>query len=113
MTKEEEKALKIDVIENIKKIYDPEIPVNVYDLGLIYDIKIEVLDNYTHCLIDMTLTSPGCSVADALIEQVRYVVKTMELIDEAQVNLVFEPPWEPSKVTEEGKEILAANGTFI
>jgi metal-sulfur cluster biosynthetic enzyme len=113
MTKEEEKALIEDVIENIKKIYDPEIPVNVYDLGLIYDIKIEVLDNYTHCLIDMTLTSPGCSVADALVDQVRYVVKSMELIDEAHVNLVFDPPWEPSKVTEEGKEILAANGTFI
>ncbi len=113
MTKEEETALKEKVIETIKTIYDPEIPVNLYDLGLIYDIKFEVLDNYTHCLIDMTLTSPGCSVADSLVDQVRYLTNSIDLVDEAHVNLVFDPPWDPSKISEEGKDLLAINGTII
>ncbi len=113
MTKEEEIALKEKVVETIKTIYDPEIPVNLYDLGLIYDIKFEVLDNYTHCLIDMTLTSPGCSVADSLVDQVRYLTNSIDLIDEAHVNLVFDPPWDPSKISEEGKDLLAINGTII
>jgi len=113
MTKEEEATLKEKVIETIKTIYDPEIPVNLYDLGLIYDIKFEVLDNYTHCLIDMTLTSPGCSVADSLVDQVRYLTNSIDLVDEAHVNLVFDPPWDPSKISEEGKDLLAINGTII
>ncbi len=113
MTKEEEATLKEKVIETIKTIYDPEIPVNLYDLGLIYDIKFEVLDNYTHCLIDMTLTSPGCSVADSLVDQVRYLTNSIDLVDEAHVNLVFDPPWDPSKISEDGKDLLAINGTII
>ena len=113
MTKEQEESLKNEVIETIKNIYDPEIPVNLYDLGLIYDIKFNVVDNYTHCEIDMTLTSPGCSVADSLVEQVRYLTSTIDLIDEAYVNLVFYPPWDPSRISEEGKDLLAINGTVI
>ena len=113
MTKKEETALKEKVIETIQTIYDPEIPVNLYDLGLIYDIKFEVLDNYTHCLIDMTLTSPGCSVADSLVDQVRYLTNSIDLVDEAHINLVFDPPWDPSKISEDGKDLLAINGTII
>jgi metal-sulfur cluster biosynthetic enzyme len=113
MTKEQESALKEEIIEVIKTIYDPEIPVNLYDLGLIYDIKFEVLNNYTHCEVDMTLTSPGCSVADSLVEQVRYLTASVDLVDEAIVNLVFDPPWDPTKISEEGKDLLAMNGTVI
>ncbi len=113
MTKEKEAELKEQVIETIKTIYDPEIPVNLYDLGLIYDIQFEVLDNYTHCLIDMTLTSPGCSVADSLVDQVRHYTNSIDEIDEAHVNLVFDPPWDTSRIGEEGKDLLAVNGTII
>jgi len=113
MTKEQEESIKNEVVETIKNIYDPEIPVNLYDLGLIYDIKLSTIDNYTHCEIDMTLTSPGCSVADSLVEQVRYLTSTIDLIDEAYVNLVFDPPWDPSRISEEGKDLLALNGTVI
>ncbi len=113
MTTEQKDKLIKDVIENIKTIYDPEIPINIYDLGLIYKIEIEEENNYTHCMIDMTLTAPGCSVADFLVEQVRYTVKSMDLIDESHVSLVFDPPWETSRISEEGKDILAASGTII
>lgn len=113
MTSEEENILKEKVVEVIKTIYDPEIPVNLYDLGLIYDIKFEVLDNYTHCLIDMTLTSPGCSVADSLVEQVRYFAASIDLVDEAHVNLVFDPPWESEMISDDGKDLLALHGTVF
>lgn len=113
MTEENKNDLKERVIEVIKTIYDPEIPVNLYDLGLIYDIRFEVLDNYTHCEIDMTLTSPGCSVADTLVDQVRYLTASVDLIDEARVNVVFDPPWDPDKISEEGKDLLAMNGTVF
>lgn len=113
MTEENKNDLKERVIEVIKTIYDPEIPVNLYDLGLIYDIRFEELDNYTHCEIDMTLTSPGCSVADTLVDQVRYLTASVDLIDEARVNVVFDPPWDPDKISEEGKDLLAMNGTVF
>jgi metal-sulfur cluster biosynthetic enzyme len=113
VTSEEENILKEKVVEVIKTIYDPEIPVNLYDLGLIYDIKFEVLDNYTHCLIDMTLTSPGCSVADSLVEQVRYFAASIDLVDEAHVNLVFDPPWESEMISDDGKDLLALHGTVF
>jgi len=113
MTETQEKALKEEVVAAIKTIYDPEIPVNLYDLGLIYDIKFEVLNNYTHCLIDMTLTSPGCSVADSLVDMVRSITNSIDLVDESHVNLVFEPPWNPTNISEEGKDLLAMNGTVF
>ncbi|MDX1809674.1 MAG: iron-sulfur cluster assembly protein [Sulfurospirillaceae bacterium] len=113
MNEEQKEKIIKEVIENIKTIYDPEIPINLYDLGLIYDIKIDVENNYTYCLIDMTLTAPGCSVSDMLVDQVRFIVKSMDSIDEAYVNLVFDPPWDVSKISEEGKDILAASGTII
>ncbi|WP_458701485.1 metal-sulfur cluster assembly factor [Sulfurospirillum sp. 1307] len=113
MTKEEEKAIKDKIIEYIKTIYDPEIPVNLYDLGLIYDIRLEENDGLIHCEVDMTLTSPGCSVADVLVDQVRYLTASVDQINTAVVNLVFDPPWDPSKISDEGKDLLALNGMVI
>lgn len=113
MTETEEKALKEEVIEVIKTIYDPEIPVNLYDLGLIYKISFEVIDNYTYCLVDMTLTSPGCPVADSLVDQVKFLTKSINLIDESRVNLVFDPPWDPTLMSDEGKDLLALHGTVF
>lgn len=102
--------IKEKVIEKLKTVYDPEIPVNVYDLGLIYTIDFETKENYLFCTIEMTLTSPACPVAGSLLEQVQYVAKQVDEVDEVQVNLVFNPPWDMSKLSSEGKEIMMLNG---
>jgi metal-sulfur cluster biosynthetic enzyme len=109
----DEDVIKEKVINNIKHVFDPEIPANIYDLGLIYKIEFEVKDNYTYCYIDMTLTSPACPVAESLLEQVRYVTLGVEEIDEVNVNLIFNPPWDPSMMSEDAKEIMGASGAMI
>ena len=85
--------LKIEegIIDMLKTVYDPEIPVNVYDLGLIY--KIDLADD-GELVIDMTLTAPNCPAADFIMEDVRQKVESVEGVTSAQVNLVFEPEWE-------------------
>lgn len=105
--------IKEEVVHRLKHIYDPEIPVNIYDLGLIYDIRFEEKENYLFLYIDMTLTSPACPVADALLDEVKQTCLGINLIDEVNVNLVFDPIWGSAKITEEGHEILMVNGTII
>jgi len=105
--------IKEKIIENLKQVYDPEIPVDIYNLGLIYKIELEERENYLFCEIDMTLTSPSCPVADSLIEQVRYVAIAVDEVDEAKVNLVFEPIWDLSMMSEDAKEIMQASGAAI
>lgn len=105
--------IKKRIIENLKKVYDPEIPVDIYNLGIIYNISLEEKENYLFCEIDMTLTSPTCPVADSLLEQVRYVTMAVDEVDEAKVNLVFEPVWEPIMMSEEAKEVMGASGAAI
>jgi len=84
------------VIELLRNIYDPEIPVNIYDLGLIYMIIVsEAKEGGYFCYIEMTLTSPGCPVAESLMEQVYNVSFFINEIKEMKVDLVFEPPWDP------------------
>ena len=102
--------LKIKIVENLKLIFDPELPVNIYDLGLIYKIELEVKDNYMYCEIEMTLTSPSCTVSDSLLSQVQYAALNLEEIDEVNVDLVFEPMWTNEKITSEGKDILMMSG---
>ena len=92
--------VKSKVIEEIKKIYDPEIPVNIYDLGLIY--KIEV-DNKNKVNVDMTLTSPNCPVAESLPKQVKDNIMKIEGVSEVNLNLVWEPPWNKDKMSEAAK----------
>ena len=92
--------LKNKVIEEIKKIYDPEIPVNIYELGLIY--KIEV-DEKNKVNIDMTLTSPNCPVAESLPNQVKDSIKKVEGVSDVNLNLVWEPPWDKDKMSEAAK----------
>ena len=87
-------------IEEIKKIYDPEIPVNIYELGLIY--KIEV-DEKNKVNIDMTLTSPNCPVAESLPKQVKDNIMKIEGVSEVNLNLVWEPPWDKDKMSEAAK----------
>lgn len=97
-----EQKLKIEerIVEILKTVYDPEIPVNVYDLGLIY--KIDVQDN-GEVAVDMTLTAPNCPAADFIMEDVRQKVESIDGISSAQINLVFEPEWDKDMMTEEAK----------
>ena len=92
--------IKNKVIETIKKIYDPEIPVNIYDLGLIY--KIEV-DEKNKVNLDMTLTSPNCPVAESLPKEVKDNIMKVEGVSEVNLNLVWEPPWDRDKMSEAAK----------
>jgi len=92
--------IKNRVIEAVKKIYDPEIPVNIYELGLIY--KIEV-DEKNKINIDMTLTSPNCPVAESLPKDVKENIMKVEGVSDVNLNLVWEPPWDKDKMSEAAK----------
>ena len=92
--------LREKIIEEIKKIYDPEIPVNIYDLGLIYDIKVE--DKNT-AKIKMTLTSPNCPVAESLPKEVKDGIMQVEGIDNVDLDLVWDPPWDKDRMSEAAK----------
>lgn len=95
-----EKIAKIeqDIVAALKQVYDPEIPINIYDLGLIY--KIDVKDNFD-VEIDMTLTAPNCPMVDDLLEKVQSSLKSLEDVRAVNVNIVFEPPWSKSMMSEE------------
>ena len=92
--------IKDKVIEEIKKIYDPEIPVNIYELGLIYNIIIDEVNNVK---IDMTLTSPNCPVAESLPNDVKMNIKKIEGVSDVNLNVVWEPPWDKDKMSEAAK----------
>ena len=92
--------LKDKVIDEIKKIYDPEIPVNIYELGLIYDINVDKDNNVK---IDMTLTSPNCPVAESLPNEVKNSVKEIKEVKDVDLKLVWEPPWDKSMMSESAK----------
>ena len=96
-------SLEDKIIEAVKTVYDPEIPVNIYDLGLIYDIEVNAGNN-VH--INMTLTAPACPVADILPGQVANVVRQVEGVNEVKVDLVFDPPWTMERMSEEAKLLL-------
>ena len=85
------------IVEALKTVFDPEIPVNIYDLGLIY--KIELADN-GDVEIDMTLTAPNCPMVDDLIEEVRAVIKAIDGVRAVSINLVFDPPWSKDMLSE-------------
>ena len=100
MTADEKTQIEERIVDVLKTVYDPEIPVNIYDLGLIY--KIDVKDNYD-VDIDMTFTAPSCPAADFILEDVRQKVDSLEGVKNAVVNLVFEPTWDQSMMTEEAR----------
>lgn len=89
------------VVEMLKTVFDPEIPVNIYDLGLIY--RIEFSEACSILTVDMTLTAPNCPAADFIVEDVRQKLETIAGIEKVQVNLVFEPEWDKNMMTEEAK----------
>ena len=92
--------IKEKVIEEIKKIYDPEIPVNIYELGLIYDIDV---DQNNNVMINMTLTSPNCPVAESLPKEVEDSVKEVKGVNKVDLKLIWEPPWDKSMMSEAAK----------
>ncbi len=88
------------IINNLKEVYDPEIPVNIYDLGLIYNVDV---DENNHANILMTLTAPGCPVVDILVDDVTQAAQSVEGIEKANIELTFEPPWDKSMMSEEAR----------
>jgi FeS assembly SUF system protein len=88
------------IIENLKQVYDPEIPVNIYDLGLIYNVDVDEKNNAN---IVMTLTAPGCPVVDILMDDVIQAVRAVEGVEEVNVDLTFDPPWDKSMMSEEAR----------
>lgn len=100
MTQEEKTKIEERIVDVLKTVYDSEIPVNIYDLGLIYRVEVNdegIVD------IDMTFTAPSCPAADFILEDVRQKVDTIEGVKSANVNLVFEPEWDKSMMTEEAR----------
>ncbi|MCF8380363.1 MAG: iron-sulfur cluster assembly protein [Bacteroidales bacterium] len=92
--------IESDIILTLKNIYDPEIPVNIYELGLIYEIDVQEDFNV---VITMTLTTPNCPVADSLLEDVRDQVGSVKSVKKATVNLTFDPPWDQEMLSDEAK----------
>jgi len=88
------------VVRMLKTVYDPEIPINIYDLGLIYSIEVS---NEGDVIIEMTLTAPNCPAADFILEDVRMKVESAEGVKSVTVNLVFDPAWDKERMSEEAK----------
>ena len=100
MTQDERTTIEGRIVDVLKTVYDPEIPVDIYELGMIY--KIDVKDDGT-VDIDMTFTAPNCPAADFILEDVRTKVESVEGITSANINLVFEPTWDQSMMSEEAR----------
>ncbi|HIU89993.1 MAG TPA: DUF59 domain-containing protein [Candidatus Caccomonas pullistercoris] len=100
MTPEEKLKIEEKIVDVLKTVYDPEIPVDVYNLGLIY--RIELADDGT-LDVDMTLTAPNCPAADFIMEDVRIKLAAVEGVTDARVNLVFEPEWDKDMMSDEAK----------
>ncbi|MCE3296615.1 MAG: FeS assembly system protein [Crocinitomicaceae bacterium] len=92
--------LENKIVDVLKTIYDPEIPVDIFELGLIYEVRIE---NEGDVFVDMTLTSPNCPVAETMPKEVEDKVAAVEGVKSAKVNIVFDPPWDKDMMSEEAK----------
>ncbi|MBN32387.1 MAG: aromatic ring hydroxylase [Dehalococcoidia bacterium] len=93
---------KEKVIEALKEVYDPEIPVNIVDLGLIYEVDI----NNGEVDVKMTLTAAGCGMGPYIAQQAEWAISELDEVEDVNVDIVFEPPWDPEKITEDGKKLL-------
>jgi FeS assembly SUF system protein len=100
MSEQDYLAVEGEIVKALKEVYDPEIPVNVYDLGLIYNIEVDDNNNVS---IRMTLTAPNCPIADDILKEVHDKVKEIEQVNEVDVKLVFDPPWDKEMMSEEAK----------
>ena len=91
-----------EVIESLKNVYDPEIPVNVVDLGLIYDVQVE--EGNIH--VQMTLTAPGCGMGPMIAQQAEWAISELDGVEDVEVEMTFDPPWTPDLISEDGKKFL-------
>ena len=97
-------SLENQVWNVLKQSYDPEIPVNIVELGLIYDLRVSTLiDGRTHVHIDMTLTAPGCGMGPIMTRDIKEKIKALPGVDQADIQMVFDPPWDASRMTEEAR----------
>ncbi|MBM3925725.1 MAG: metal-sulfur cluster assembly factor [SAR202 cluster bacterium] len=99
---EAETITKEKVIDAMKQVYDPEIPVNVVDLGLVYGV--EVVEGNVHVL--MTLTAPGCGMGPMIAQQAEWAIAELEGVEDVEVEMTFDPPWNPEMITADGKKLL-------
>jgi len=104
------KVSRDEIIEVLKTVYDPEIPVNIVDLGLIYGIEI---DNKGKVYILMTLTAPGCPIGDTIAFEIKDKLLQIEGVSDVEVEITFDPPWTLDRITEEGREVLRTFGFNI
>ena len=93
---------KEQVLEALKKVYDPEIPISVVDLGLVYDVQVN--DGNVH--MKMTLTAPGCPMSQYIAQQAEWAIAELEDVDDVQVEVVWDPPWSPDRISAEGRKAL-------
>ena len=100
MTQEEKTKIEERIVDVLKTVYDPEIPVNIYDLGMIYKIDVDEKGNLD---MDMTFTAPSCPAANFILEDVRTKVESVEGVKSASINLVFDPAWDQSMMSEEAR----------
>ena len=91
------------IIKALKSVIDPEIGISVYDLGFIYDIAV---DDHNNVTIKMTLTTPGCPMMQLLLSQVECAVRSIKSINQVKIDLVFDPPWSPDRMSEQAKSKL-------
>ena len=91
------------VREALKEVFDPEIPVNVVDLGLIYDVQV---DEHNDVHVQMTLTAAGCGMGPYIAQQAEWAIAEVEGVENVEVEMVFDPPWNPELITEDGKKLL-------
>jgi len=99
----EEKVTREQVLEALRDVYDPEIPVNIVDLGLVYDVQV---DEQNRVYTQMTLTAPGCGMGPFIAQNAEWAITEIEGVEEAEVEMVFDPPWTPDCITDEGKQLL-------
>ena len=93
---------KDKVIDALKEVFDPEIPVNIVDLGLIYDVEIDGTD----VEVKMTLTAAGCGMGPYIAHQAEWAISELDDVEDVNVDIVFDPPWDPERITEDGKKLL-------
>ena len=98
----DQRLTKDAVIEGLKEVYDPEIPVNIVDLGLIYDVEVEDGE----VAVEMTLTAQGCGMGPYIAQQAEWRIAEMPGVEDVEVELVWDPPWSPELITEDGKRLL-------
>jgi FeS assembly SUF system protein len=97
------KLTKDQVLEALKDVYDPEIPVNIVDLGLVYRVDVNEANEVE---VDMTLTAPGCGMGPYIGQQAEWRIAEIDDVEDVKVNVVFDPPWTPDRISEDGKKLL-------